>query len=114
MSRAIQSQPLGSILTGIITVALLLTTGTTAGASYFTDREEFRIQRAREILTEVEKSESNASWLRTHLHVRKKRGIEYSHPFSMVKRQLVFNVHGPMMSRKRLGLGLEVRFAPRR
>jgi hypothetical protein len=114
MRHTTQSQPLGAILTGIIMVPLLLTPATTAGAGGSSDREESRIQPAREILTEVEKSDSGASWLRTHIHVRKKRGIEYSQPFTMASRQLVLNIHGPAMSRKRLGLGFEVRFAPRR
>ena len=114
MRPATQSQPLGTILIGIIMAAVLLTLGTATRASDFSDQEEFQLQRPRETFTEIEKSDSNASWLRTHIHVRKKRGIEYRHPFTMGSHQLLFNIHGPMMSRKRLGLGFEVRFAPRR
>jgi hypothetical protein len=114
MRPATQWQPLGTILAGIVTVALLLTLGTTARAGDFSDRKELRIQRPGEISNEVESSDSHVSWLQTHIHIRKKRGIEYSHPFTMGKSRLLFNIHGPMMSRKRLGLGFELRFAARR
>jgi hypothetical protein len=114
MRPAAESQRLGTILAGIITVAALLTLGTTAEAGDFSDRKELRIQHPGEIFNEVESSDSNVSWLETHIHLRKKRGIEYSHPFTMGKSRLLFNIHGPMMSRKRLGLGFELCFAPRR
>ena len=114
MRRASQSQPLGTILASMIAVALLLTPGGTAGADDSTDQEVRRIQRAREILGDFESLSSSVSWLQTHIHIRKKRGLEYSHPFTTGNRQLVLNIHGPVMSRKRLGLGFEFRFAPRR
>jgi hypothetical protein len=106
MRRATRSQPLGAILT----VALLLALGGTARAGDATDEEESRTQRAREIITQVEKSDSESSWLRTHIRIRKKRGIEYRRPLTMGPREVVFSIYGPLVSKKRFGLGFELRF----
>jgi hypothetical protein len=106
MRPAARSQPLGAILT----VALLLALGGTARAEDSTDEEEPRTQRAREIISEVEKSDPEQSWLRTHIRIRKKRGIEYRRPLTMGKRDVLLSIYGPVMPKRRLGLGFEVRF----
>ena len=110
MRRATRSQPLRAILTAALTAALLLASGGTARAEDAQDEEQARTRRARQIISQVEKSEPEESWLRTHIHIRKRRGFEYSRPFAMGERALVFNVHGPLMKKKRLGLGFELRF----
>lgn len=110
MRRATRSQPLRATLTAILTMALLLALGGTARAEDATDEEELRTKRAREIITQVEKPEPQESWLRTNIHIRKKRGFEYSRPLAMGKREVLFSIHGPLMKKKRLGLGFEVRF----
>ncbi len=106
MRRARRSQALGALLT----VALVLALGSTARADDAKEEEEPRTQRAREIIAEVEKSDSEASWVRTHIRIRKKRGIEYRRPLTMGQRDLVFSVYGPLIKKKRLGLGFELRF----
>jgi hypothetical protein len=106
MRRATRSQPLGAILT----VILLLALGGTARADDAKDEQESRTQRAREIITQVEKSDSEASWLRTHFRIRKKRGIEYRYPLTMGQREAVFSIYGPLVKKKRFGLGFELRF----
>ncbi len=52
---------------------------------------------------------SEESWLRK-LHIKKKRGFEYTHVTSFNGRPLLFNIQGPVMRKKRLGLTLELRF----
>jgi hypothetical protein len=110
MRRTTRSQPLGASFTAILTVALLIALGGTARAEDSTEEEESRTQRARQIITQVEESDAESSWLRTHIHIRKKRGIEYSRPLAVGKHKVLFSVHGPLMSKKRLGLGFELRF----
>ena len=110
MRRAARSQPLGATFTAILTTALLITWGGAARAEDSTEEEESRTQRARQIITQVEESDAKASWLRTHIHIRKKRGLEYSRPLAIGKHEVLFNVHGPLMKKKRLGLGFELRF----
>lgn len=106
MRRATRSQPLAALLT----FALLIALGGTARADDAKDEEEPRTQRAREIISQVEKSDSESSWLRAHFRIRKKRGIEYCLPLTMGKREAVFSVYGPLVKKKRFGLGFELRF----
>ena len=110
MRRATRSQPLGASFTAILTVALLLASGGTARAEESAEEEESRTQRGREIISQVEKPDSRESWFRTHIRIRKKRGIEYRRPLVVGKREVRLSIYGPLISKKRLGLGFEVRF----
>ncbi len=62
-------------------------------------------------LVRAEKPEtSEESWLR-NFHLKKKRGFEYSHTFALSpERKGIFNIQGPIIKKKTLGLVFEVRF----
>ena len=53
---------------------------------------------------------SEESWLRK-LHIKKKRGFEYTHGFTLNSgKKVIFNIQGPVIRKKTPGLVFEVRF----
>ena len=64
-----------------------------------------------ESLVRVEKPETtDESWLR-NLHIKKGRGFEYSHSFTLSpEKKVIFSIQGPIIKKKTPGLAFEVRF----
>lgn len=53
---------------------------------------------------------SEESWLRK-LHIKKKRGFEYTHDFTLNSgKKVIFNIQGPIIRKKTPGLVFEIRF----
>jgi hypothetical protein len=53
---------------------------------------------------------SEESWLRK-FHLKKKRGFEYTHGFTLGSgKKIIFNLQGPIIRKKTPGLVFEIRF----
>ena len=105
-----------SVRTGaILTMGLLLTVGAAARADEDSAEQEPTLHRSVEILAhmarpEIETPRPERSWFTSNIHIKKKRGLEYTHVMSFNGRPLLLNFQGPLMRKKRLGLLLELRF----
>ncbi len=105
-----------SVYTGaILTLGLLLSVGNVARADEETADYEVTVRRSIEILAhmdrpEIEMPHPERSWFVSNVHIKKKRGLEYTHVMSFNERPLLLNFQGPVMRKRRLGLTLELRF----
>ncbi len=105
-----------SVYTGaILTLGLLLSVGDAARADEETAEYELTMHRSIEILAhmdrpEIEMPHPERSWFSSSVHIKKKRGLEYTHVMSFNERPLLLNFQGPVMRKRRLGLTLELRF----
>jgi hypothetical protein len=66
-------------------------------------------QRAAEIIASIDDHERKPSWT-THIRIKKKYGLQFKRKLGVGDEQLIFSVHGPLLSRKSLGLGFEIKF----
>ncbi len=99
----------------ILTLGLLLTVGDAARADDQTAEQQPTLRRSSEILAQmdrpvIETPRPGRSWFVSNIHIKKKRGLEYTHVMSVKGRPMLLNVQGPVMRKKRLGLTLELRF----
>lgn len=105
-----------SVYTGaFLTLGLLLGVGESAGADDDTAERQPKLRRSVEILADMDRPELEApaperSWLLSNIHIKKKRGLEYTHVLRFNDRPLMLNVQGPVMRKRRLGLTLELRY----
>ncbi len=99
----------------ILTLGLLLSVGGAARADEEAAEQTPTLRRSVEILAyldrpEIETPRPERSWFTSNIHIKKKRGFEYTHGMSFNGRPLLLNIQGPVMRRNRLGLLLELRF----
>jgi len=99
----------------ILTLGLLLTVGDAARADDPIAEQQPTLRRSVEILAqldrpEVETPRPGRSWFVSNIHIKKKRGLEYTQVMSVNGHPMLFSVQGPVMRKKRLGLTLELRF----
>ncbi len=100
---------------GILMLGFLLTVGGAARADEQTAEPKPTLRRSAEILAhmdrpEIEMPHPERSWFISSVHIKKKRGLEYTHVMSLNERPLLLNIQGPVMRKRRLGLTLELRF----
>jgi hypothetical protein len=89
----------------VIPVLLLLPT--LAFANNSDDRDKPR--RAAEIIASIDDQKGEPSWT-SHIRIKKKYGLQFKHKLGVGDEQVIFSVHGPLLSRKSLGLGFEIKF----
>ena len=99
----------------ILTLGLLLTVGDAARADDRTAEQQPTLRRSIEILAQMDRPvfetpRPGRIWFVSNIHIKKKRGLEYTHVMSVKGRPMLLNVQGPVMRKKRLGLTLELRF----
>ena len=105
-----------SVRTGaILTLGLLLSLGGDTRADEKTAVQQPTLRRSIEVLAHMDRPEiqiprPERTWFTNNIHIKKKRGFEYTHVTSFNGRPLLFNIQGPVMRKKRLGLTLELRF----
>ena len=105
-----------SVRTGaILTLGLLLSVGGAARADEDSTDQEPVLRRSVEILAHMDRPEMEAprpgrSRFVSNIHIKKKRGLEYTHVLSFNDRPLLLNIQGPVLRKKQLGLTLELRF----
>jgi hypothetical protein len=66
-------------------------------------------RRATEIIAPVEDRLAEPSWT-SHIHIKKKHGLEFKRTLNVGDRPVILSVHGPLIRHKRLGLGFEFKF----
>lgn len=76
-------------------------------AGDFDDREKPR--RAAEILESMDDQGDEPSWI-SHIQIKKKHGLQFKRRLGAGDERVIISVHGPILSRKRLGLGFELKF----
>ena len=94
-------------------LALLLTAGGAAGEEEEATSLEQPRRRSVEILAHIEKPEGEQGWLSHHLdriHLNRKTGLAYTQSLRLAEHDLEFNLRGPALNKKALGLSFEIRF----
>ncbi len=99
----------------ILTLGFLLSVGGAARADEEPADQEPVLRRSVEILAHMDRPEMEAprpgrTWFTSNIHIKKKRGLEYTHMMSVNGHPMLLNVQGPVMRKKRLGLTFELRF----
>ncbi len=99
----------------ILTLGFLLTVGGAARADEETTEPKPTLRRSAEILAHMdqpalETPRPERTWFTSNVHIKKKRGLEYTHVMSVNGHPMLLNIQGPVMRKKRLGLTFELRF----
>ena len=58
----------------------------------------------------IDHADARQTTWRSHFSIQKKHGLEYRHAISVGERDMIFAVHGPMITKKAFGLGFQIRF----
>ncbi len=64
----------------------------------------------RQIVFPMAQPSRESSWLTSHFHIKKGAGFAYTREVTFGRRGLVLSVQGPVIRKRRDGLGVEVRF----
>ncbi len=99
----------------ILTLGFLLSVGGAARADEETAVSKPTIRRSAEILAHMDQPaletlRPERTWFTGNIHIKKKRGFEYTYLMSVNGHPMLLNVQGPVMRKNRLGLTFELRF----
>ena len=99
----------------ILTLGFLLSVGGAARADEEAAEPRPTLRRSAEILAHLDQPaleipRPERTWFVSNIHIKKKRGFEYTHVMSVNGHPILLNVQGPLMRKNRLGLTIELRF----
>ena len=97
-------------LRSVLTVALLSTPILGSVAKADEERVIGEMKRPRQIVFPLAQPSQEGRWLSSHFHIKKGAGIAYTRSLSFGRHDVTVSVQGPVIRKRRYGLGVEVRF----
>ncbi len=99
----------------ILTLGFLLSVGGAARADEETAEPKPTLRLSAKILAHMdqpalETPRPERTWFTSNVHIKKRRGLEYTHVMSVNGHPMLLNIQGPVMRKKQLGLTFELRF----